>query len=431
MTDIEEALALAIADGSGRRGRAFGKVRVCMSAQPAPARVTIAPPVVAGIDFLRGVFSILVVVAHALEYAFATFPVHGPLRTFAPWLDVTLGGGSFSVRGFFVVSGFCINLSVLNSVASGSYSTGGYVLARASRIYPMYLAALAAAVAAWWINGLWLPGEDPLTGWFDWPAFLSELVMTQGFSHCFLFYSASWTLTSEVIYYALWPLAIKGFGGPGGRTAIGAALGSIGTALVIVAAWKIVAGGAATSWMVPFWTVLASAPLWFAGAGMAACWNRWSSSRAAQRLRPLTWPLLLAAYALQGYVGFQNPKAWINVLHQYACVPAYLLLILWFQPLPAPGKATQAICRYLGELSYPLYLLHYPVIAVTGAFLKHFGLCRNPWSAFVVVVLASLLVSGLPGIALETAVMRWRKGLLRAHGLRNPVDALLKPVSIA
>lgn len=402
-----------------------------MPDQPSPTRVTVAPAVVSGIDVLRGLFSFMVVVAHALEYAFATFPALGPLHTFAPWLDATLGGGGFAVRGFFVLSGFCINLSVLNAVASRTYSTGGYALARVSRIYPMYLVGLAAAVGAWWLNGVWLPGEDPLTGWFDWAGFLGELVMIQGFFHCFLFYSVSWTLTAEAVYYVLWPLAMKVFGGPGQRSAVGAIWGSVGGALAIVAVWKVAAGGLATSWLVPFWSVLAAAPLWFAGAWMAARWNDWSVSAGAARLRPLMWPLLLAAYALQAYVGYRNPKAWVNVLHQYACVPAYLLLILWFQPLPAPGKAARWVSRFLGELSYPLYLLHYPVIAVTGACLKHYELCRSPWVAFAVVTLASVVVSGLPGIALENAVMRWRKGLLRAHGLRNPVDALLKPVSIA
>ncbi len=391
-----------------------------MSLEPVPPAVKVNPSVVLGIDFLRGSFSILVLVAHALVYAFELFPTHGSLRGYWPSLYATLGSGGFSVRGFFVVSGFCINLSVINALATGAYSARGYLLARVTRIYPMYLAGLGLAVLAWWVNREWLPGENSRTQWFDWPALLAELVMAQGFYHCLLFYGISWTLTAEVTYYAAWPYAVRLCGGAGARTAISASLASVGVALVIVVLWKVFAGGSATSWMLPFWTVPASAPLWFSGAWLAGCWRNASSSTSLRRLRPLLWLLLPAAYALQSYVGYVDPRAWINVLHQYACVPAYLLLILYFQPMAVPGVTAQRVCRYFGELSYPLYLLHYPVIAVTGAVLKRFDLCRGPWQAFVIVTLASLLISGLPGVALESAIMRWRKSFLQRSGVKSP-----------
>ena len=397
-----------------------------MSTTAPPARVLVDPGVVAGIDFLRGLFSILVVIAHGLYFEFGA----KALLAYSPLLAVTLGSGAFSVRGFFVLSGFCINLSVINAVAAKRYTAGDYLLARITRIYPFYLAGLLAAAGAWWLNRVLVPGDDPITGAFDWPGFLGQLVMLQGFTHSFLYYGISWTLTSEVAYYAIWPVAVRLFGGPGARTAVGATLATLGVVLSIVVVWKVFAGGAPTSWMIPLWTVPAGAPMWLAGAWLAARWNQLSASPALPRWRRLVWLLVPTAYALQSYVGYHNPKAWMNWLHQYACVPAYVLLILWLQGLPTPGKVLRWICRYLGELSYPLYLLHLPVIGIMDALRKHFGWQFGPWTNFAIVVAASLLVAGLPGVIMETAIMRWRKGLLRVRDLNNPLDPLLKPVSV-
>ena len=396
-----------------------------MPAEAVPARVTVSPGVVAGIDFLRGIFAILVVVSHAVY-----FPIGNKTVTaaYSPLLAATLASGAFSVRGFFVLSGFCINLSVINAFAARSYTAGGYALARFSRIYPMYLVGLAAAVAAWWVSRVLTPSAVPLTAWFDWPAFLGQLVMTQGFTHSLLFYGISWTLTSEVAYYAVWPVAVRVSGSPGARTAVGATLATLGVVLSIVAVWKVCAHGSTTSWMIPFWTVPAGAPMWLAGAWLAARWNQLSALPALPRWRHWVWLLIPAAYALQSYVGYTNPKAWINWLHQYACIPAYLLLILWLQGLPAPSESVRRICRYLGELSYPLYLLHSPVIGLTGAIMGYFKLHFGTWTMVAIAVTVSLLAGGLPGVALEAAIMRWRKGLLRAHDMKNPLDPLLKPV---
>ena len=277
---------------------------------------------------------------------------------------------------------------------------------------------------------MWLPGADPLTGTFDWPGFLGQLVMTQGFSHSIVFYGISWTLTSEIFYYLIWPLAVRFFGGPGARAAIGVALVTLAVVLSIVGIWKVFAGGAKDSPIIPFWTVPAGALMWLGGAWLAARWNQFSASPALPRLRRLTWVLVPAAYAVQSYVGHVYPAAWIVWLDQYACVPAYLLLILWLQGLPAPGEMVRRVCRYLGELSYPLYILHSPVIGMTYIFLGRFGLHFGRWTNFTIVMAVSLLVTCLIGVPIETAIMRWRKGLLRAHDLTNPLDPLLKPVSL-
>ena len=65
------------------------------------------------IDLCRGIFAFLVVSAHAMEMARALDPAGS--RALRPWfhdfLTYVTGTGLYYVMGFFVISGYCIQLS--------------------------------------------------------------------------------------------------------------------------------------------------------------------------------------------------------------------------------------------------------------------------------------------------------------------------------
>jgi peptidoglycan/LPS O-acetylase OafA/YrhL len=116
------------------------------------------PHAIAGIDLLRGVFAFLVLLAHSWHEAIIAiygdwfFPQHHPTTLIRALMENTLGDAFLWVMGFFVLSGFCIQRSVMTSQLRGNYSTGKYIKARLTRIYPLFLFGLCLATFAWYLN---------------------------------------------------------------------------------------------------------------------------------------------------------------------------------------------------------------------------------------------------------------------------------------
>src|SRR3954454_1346417 len=104
-----------------------------------------ARPRLAGLDGLRGLAALFVVVHHVFLRAFPGYPAdHAPF--WAAWLIY----GRFAVVVFIVLSGFSLALSP----ARRSWrldGVGRFALQRARRILPAYWAALAFSLAVAWL----------------------------------------------------------------------------------------------------------------------------------------------------------------------------------------------------------------------------------------------------------------------------------------
>ena len=100
------------------------------------------------IDICRGLFAFLVVAAHAVDISWAIHP-EVPGR-FPGWLHDFLlyvaAAGVYWVIGFFAISGYCIQLSVERQIRGNAFPLHRYLLARLSRILPLYYLALVLAV---------------------------------------------------------------------------------------------------------------------------------------------------------------------------------------------------------------------------------------------------------------------------------------------
>src|SRR5271165_3337537 len=90
------------------------------------------------IDICRGLFSFLVVTAHALELALVLDP-HS-MEQVHPWIYSFLkhgaGNGLYYVMGFFVISGYCIQCSVVRLSTNTTFPLRTYLMARLTRILP-------------------------------------------------------------------------------------------------------------------------------------------------------------------------------------------------------------------------------------------------------------------------------------------------------
>ena len=72
--------------------------------------------------------------------------------------------------------------------------------------------------------------------------------------------------------------------------------------------------------------------------------------------------------ALPHIGGMEHP--WMNGLYEAACAILIFPALVW---LGASGKTTDrttsAICRFLGDISYPVYVVHYPLMYLFYAWL--------------------------------------------------------------
>ncbi|MCB1208832.1 MAG: acyltransferase [Verrucomicrobiales bacterium] len=367
---------------------------------------------VATIDLMRGVLAILVLVAHTVETAriSAHLPVTGKGCT---WLPTLVMQGGFWVGGFFVLSGFCVHLSVKKLLERGQPWLREYTWARATRIYPMFLLSLILFGASW----LWLgpypanQGGDPVVrgAW--------HLVMLQGITGVFHELKPAWSLTYEMIYYAAWPALILLAGGRVGRALwLGAGLAMAVTAVVVIF-WKVAHGGSAASWLIPFWLISAQFLLWLGGAFLAHSWS-WVSVLNLQRLGGLAVLGLIGFFGLQGWLVQHDARQWMLLLCGYAALPCWLLLLVASAHFELVTKWGWLV-RRMALLSYPLYLLHQLVLDAASRLWES---PTQPMTFGFLLGAFTLGVVWLAGIPAEWLLLRWRSVWLKkmaAGGLQG------------
>jgi peptidoglycan/LPS O-acetylase OafA/YrhL len=159
------------------------------------------------LDGLRGVLAVYVMLGHVAP--FAMIPV---------WIAQPLSHGGAAVDVFFILSG----LVIVQSLESFGWRGRGFLVARAARTYPVYLAMLAVAVAAQalptglarmpWIN-LDSQARDIWSG--GWPhAWVAEIATHLTMTHGLLpdaivpgawvsFLGSAWSLSTEWQFYVL------------------------------------------------------------------------------------------------------------------------------------------------------------------------------------------------------------------------------------
>jgi peptidoglycan/LPS O-acetylase OafA/YrhL len=138
------------------------------------------------IDCLRGIAALLVVFHHHLD-RFVSASIDSGAST-APflWLTGQIDFGRMGVCLFFGISGFVIGRSILNHRA---HHIRDFFISRFFRLYPAY-----------WVSVLLALVLIPEPGW---RVFAANLTMLQDFLGIQRMQGLYWTLTVELIFYAL------------------------------------------------------------------------------------------------------------------------------------------------------------------------------------------------------------------------------------
>ena len=104
----------------------------------------------------------------------------------------------------------------------------------------------------------------------------------------------------------------------------------------------------------------------------------------------------------------------LNGVFEAACIIAIFPLVVWYA---ASGKTTDIastrICRFLGDISYPLYIVHYPLMYAFYMWLikTHQYTLYETWPAALAVVTASIILAWLCLKLYDMPVRKWLRNL--------------------
>ena len=384
-------------------------------AAAAPARSMIDAHSAVFIDAVRGLAAFGVLVTHGVDLGVrgALGPNLENASAGWRWIAATLGQGSFFVWCFFVLSGLCIHDSIARSMAGGNLDWRRYAVARVTRIYPLFLLGLAFAAVVWWITGR--AGGAA----FAWPQFLASLFSLQILTHTFPGFGPSWSLSNEMIYYFAWPLALVVLGNRATRAFRHSLAVSFAGAAGIFILWKVfhlfeystLAGG--------LWSLFVLYPLWLWGARLAAKGGP-HGVRMNRALWSMSIPLCLFSEAALALAKFHDCPHWVVDLAGIASIPGLALLIGGAHHLRLASKYwLRPIASWLGQFSYPCYVLHLQLmILIDRLLLPKLGgeFIRHPVLHSACLIIPTFLTLALVGPWLESKTMGWRSGVLSRLG---------------
>jgi peptidoglycan/LPS O-acetylase OafA/YrhL len=319
------------------------------------------------LEGLRAVAALLVVFHHARS------------RWLWGWLE-----GWNGVTLFFVLSGFLITtLALREEEALGALRWRAFVVRRAFRIVPVYLAALGLYVVAMAAAGVGAAHQGPFVHAVPW--YLSPFPEVPFFSQTHIVFSLAWSLGIEEKFYLLWPLLAF-------VLLRGRARGRLGIALVLALLLQLpIAGSASGRIVAPYSAILI-------GCVLAFLLHDRRAFTALSRLGSGAWFLAAAAtlVVVHGLTHVLHPTAsGFRVASPFYYLPysltaALVVAALVMRP-PGSGWLESAPMRFVGRVSYPLYLTHPLALAFAASAIAPGGLA--PELAYVVTGL--LLAIGL------------------------------------
>ena len=343
----------------------------------------------ADIDGLRAIAILLVVIFHFEIVSFGK-------------------SGFIGVDVFFVISGFLITKIIARELIEGTFRLGDFYLKRVRRLYPALLATLVLYLMAGYL--LFLPEL--------YAELAKQTLLSLGYAVNFYFWQNvnyfglqaagmpllhMWSLAIEEQFYLLYPLVMLGI-------------------------WRF--------WRRGLLTLLVLATLLSFGLGLFAA--GWKPEAAFYLLPTRAWELLMG-----GVLALAWPKVrlgagfatWLGLAGLTAILAALVIHSPvtrtpgWFTLLPTLGAAALILAGsvssapttrllafgpmvWLGKVSYPLYLVHWPILILLKDALPDYS-----WSYRAAGLLVSVLLAWAVWRFVETPI-RSMAISLRSIGLR-------------
>ncbi len=320
------------------------------------------------LDGLRGVAAFLVILYHFGE-GFATSPV-----------DQMMNPGYLAVDFFFVLSGFVIGYAYDGRWSRGM-TAGRFMLRRVIRLHPMVVLSVMLGAVAYLLQGSvrWDGTPVPLPhlllalllGLFLIPVLPGMSAEVRGNGEMFPLNGPSWSLFFEYIGSILYAIVLhrlskKALAAVTALSGIGLAaviLGNVSGAYHVGVGWS--AGG--LGFLGGFLRLSFS---FSAGLLMSRCFRK-------TNIRGAFW-ICAAAIALILSCPYVTTDGNVSVLNGvYDCVCTLFLFpaIVYVGACGATSdRFSTNTCEFLGQLSYPVYIIHYPVMYLFYAWVWNNGI---------------------------------------------------------
>jgi len=303
------------------------------------------------LDGLRGVASVMVV-------AFHLFEAHSTSH-----LDQIINHGYLAVDFFFVLSGFVVGYAYDDRW--GKMTIGGFFKRRLVRLQPMVvMGMIVGAVFFYFQDGVLWPGIHAVPVWKMLLLMLIGFTLIpvpvsmdiRGWQEMHPLNGPGWSLFFEYIANILYGIGVRKFS----KTALSILVILAAAALVylavsspngdIIGGWSLTADQLTigfTRLMYPF----------FAGLLL------FRVSKITYLKNAFFWcSLLIIVFLAIPRVG-GTEHLWQNGLYDSLTIILIFPLIVYLGASgQLKGKRATGLCKFLGDISYPIYITHYPLI---------------------------------------------------------------------
>lgn len=314
------------------------------------------------LDALRGVAALLVVFHHVFEgFAFAEY-----VNDVGDGTIVHLNHGYLAVDFFFLLSGFVIGYAYDDRWQRG-FTLKAFFSRRIIRLHPMVVFAAVVGLITFLLQGSvrWDGSSVPLSlamlamlaTMFMIPAAPGSPYEVRGNGEMFPLNGPAWSLFFEYIGNILYALVIHRLSNRV-LTIVTAVLG-------VILVWMTAGDAMGTGMFGVGWT-LEGMNFW--GGLMRMLFPYTLGMLMARHFRPVKirgafWiaSIVLTLLFMVPYIPGNSPVCW-NGVFEAVCIVIIFPVLLWAGASDHPGSAKEAaLCSFLGDISYPLYIVHYPL----------------------------------------------------------------------
>ncbi|WP_302423774.1 acyltransferase [uncultured Prevotella sp.] len=362
------------------------------------------------LDGLRGVAALLVVWYHVFEgFQFAG---NKPVIDF-------INHGYLAVDFFFILSGFVVGYAYDNRWGK-TLTLGGFFRRRLIRLQPMVCMGAVIGAASFLLSGMEGWDGTHATLWLTFLAFVCGCLMlpalpgmpreVRGNGEMFPLNGPCWSLFFEYVGNIVYALFIRHL-----STRL---LALLSFALCCALAWFAVTdqsgyGSIGVGWTVDRTNILGGSLRMLCPFTMGLLLSR--IFKPIHYARGAFWTsaaLLLIIFHVP-YIHSDGALS-LNGIFEAACIIAVFPLVVWYA---ASGKTTDIastrICRFLGDISYPLYIVHYPLMYAFYMWLikTHQYTLHETWPAALAAVSASIILAWLCLKLYDMPIRKWLRNL--------------------
>jgi peptidoglycan/LPS O-acetylase OafA/YrhL len=348
--------------------------------------------VYATLDGLRGVAAMLIAIRHAAPLFPGWELPHSPL----------------AVDMFFVISGFVIASAYDHRLAGGLTPTG-FMRLRLIRLYPLYLAGLLLGLAAGIL--CWLTGTDPrLNGLALAASFLLGLFILPSpaiwNNETFPLNPPSWSLFFELAINYIYAVAYK-------KITTSRLIGIVGVHAIFLLGITLYGINLDEGHSWTYFTV-----------GVARVVFSFSVGLLLFQFRRRFDISSLGAILIIGLAAITLAMPELGRWYSLIAVTIWMPAIIFLATAVEPGAAVRRICLLLGQVSYPLYVLHSPAAVIAESALAKAGF-GSPAAVTGLAFLGAMMVIALLMDRLSKALIgdRFRAEFPRIFPARNILDS--------